>query len=284
MRPKLVPYLLVLGPTVFLFASFAVPNAFLLTASFLRSEAQALTDEVTLDNYASLFRRALYVQSILRTFTIGALVGALVVVIAYPLAFFLARTTSRWKSLLMALSLSPLLASVVVRTYGWWVVLNREGALNDFLRAIRLIDQPYAFLPSSGAIVLGLTHSLLPYGIITILTALNGVNPRLEQAAMSLGATRTRTFLSVTLPLSSPGIAGAFLLAFALSISAYATPQILGGPATPVMATQIYNLMLSILDWSLGSAMSVVLIVSAATLMLVGTVIGSRRRAAEAAA
>ena len=99
-------------------------------------------------------------------------------------------------------------------------MLNREGALNDALRAIGLIEQPYSFLPSSGAIVLGLTHSLLPYGVITIMTALNGVNPRLEHAAMSLGASRTRTFFAVTLPLSFPGVAGAFLLAFALAIGA----------------------------------------------------------------
>jgi putative spermidine/putrescine transport system permease protein len=279
MRSKLVPFFLVIVPTCFLFIFFAIPNALLLTASVLKSESQALTNEFTLENYQILFRRPLYVQSILRTFIIGSAVGALVVIIAYPLAFFLSRTMSRWKGILTALSLSPLLASVVVRTYGWWVVLNREGALNDFMRAIRIIDQPYAFLPSSGAIVLGLTHSLLPYGVITILTALNGVNPRLEHAAMSLGASRTRTFLTVTLPLSSPGIAGAFLLSFALAISAYATPQILGGPATPTMATQIYNLMLTVLDWSLGSAMSVLLIVSAASLMLVGTVLSSRRKA-----
>ncbi len=96
-------------------------------------------------------------------------------------------------------------------------------------------------LPSSGAIVVGLTHSLLPYGILTILSALNGINPNLEKAAMSLGATRMRTFLSVTLPLSLSGVAGGFLLAFSLSISAYATPAILGGPATSTMATQIYD-------------------------------------------
>jgi putative spermidine/putrescine transport system permease protein len=224
-----------------------------------------------------LLTRTLYLKAILRTFWIGAFVGILVVVIAYPLAFFLARTTSRWKGVLMAISLSPLLASVVVRTYGWWVVLNRDGVLNDFLRGAGFIDQPYPFLPSAGAIVLGLTHSLLPFGVITILTALNGVNPRLEQAAMSLGATRTRTFLSITLPLSTAGVVGAFLLAFTLAISAYATPQILGGAATPVMATQIYNLMLNILDWSLGSAMSVLLIVSSATLMLIGLTLGGKR-------
>jgi putative spermidine/putrescine transport system permease protein len=207
---------------------------------------------------------------------IGASVGALVALISYPLAFFLARTETRWKGALIALSLSPLLASVVVRTYGWWVLLNREGALNDLLRALGWAEQPQ-WLPSSGAIVLGLAHSLLPYGVITILTALNTVNPQLERAAMSLGASRTRTFLAVTLPLSAPGVAAAFLLAFTLAISAYATPQILGGASTPVMATQIYNLMITVLDWSLGSAFSVVLVMSALVLMLAGTTLSSRR-------
>src|SRR5215207_4033168 len=136
---------------------------------------------------------------------------------------------------------------------------------------------PTLNLARRGAIVLGLAHSLLPYGVITILTALNTVNPQLERAAMSLGASRTRTFLAVTLPLSAPGVAAAFLLAFTLAISAYATPQILGGASTPVMATQIYNLMITVLDWSLGSAFSVVLVMSALVLMLAGTTLSSRR-------
>ncbi len=125
MRRHLRPLLLVALPSVFLFVFFVLPNAFLLTASFLKSDAQMLTDERTLENYGFLFGRPLYRAAMLRTFVIGALVGALVVLLAYPLAFFLARTTSRWKGALIALALTPLLASVVVRTYGWWVLLNR---------------------------------------------------------------------------------------------------------------------------------------------------------------
>lgn len=274
---RYAPLLLAGIPALFLFFCFVVPNAFLVTTSFLRSESQALTNEWTLENYEALFRRALYIRAITRTFTIGVSVGALVVVLSYPLAFYLVRTTNRWRNLLIALSLTPLLASVVVRTYGWWVLLHRDGAINEAALALGLTDQPWPLLPSTGAIIVGLTHSLLPYGVLTILTALNAVNPHLEQAAMSLGATRTRTFFHVTLPLSLIGIAGTFLLAFTLAISAYATPSILGGAAIPVLATQIYNLMMTVLDWSLGSAMSVLLITSAILLTVIGTMLGTRR-------
>lgn len=273
------PVLLVGGPALFLLLFFVVPNAFLLTASVFKSEAQVLTNELTAENYALLFGRGVYLRAIGRTFLIGALVGTCVVILSYPLAFFLARTRSRWRGVLIALCLSPLLASVVVRTYGWWVLMNRDGAFNDLLRFLGLIDQPLTFLPSVGAIVVGLTHSLLPYGVLTIMSALNGVNPNLERAAMSLGAGRARTFLEVTLPLSASGIAGAFVIAFTLAISAYATPAILGGPSTATMATLIYDFMTSLADWAMGSALGTVLILSALALLVVGSVLGSRRPA-----
>jgi putative spermidine/putrescine transport system permease protein len=275
-RRAALPLLLAGGPALFLFVCFVLPNALLVTNSFTASEAQVLTGQLTLENYHILLTRPLYHRIILRTFTVGLSVGALVVLLSYPLAFFLARTESRWKELLIAASLTPLLASVVVRTYGWWVLLNHDGALNDLLRALHLVSQPLPLMPSTGAIIVGLTHSLLPYGVLTILTALNSVNPRLEQAAMSLGANRTRTFFAVTLPLSMAGVAGTFLLAFTLAISAFATPSILGGASIPVVATQIYGLLLTELDWALGSAFSVLLVTAAIALTVLGTIAGAR--------
>lgn len=276
-RRSLRPYLLVLLPSAFLLTFFVVPNIFLLAASFLKSDAQVLTDEFSLEAYGYLFTRTLYQRAILRTFIVGISVGALVVVLAYPLALYLARTTSRWKGLLMGLSLAPLLASVIVRTYGWWVLLNREGAISDLLRWLGLADGPVVMLPSTGAIIVGLAHSLLPFGVLTILAALNGINPNLERAALSLGASRTRTFLSVTLPLSMTGVMAGFLLSFALSISAYATPTILGGPATETIATLIYKFMVALMDWSIGSALGALLIVASLALILVGSLLGARR-------
>jgi putative spermidine/putrescine transport system permease protein len=108
---------------------------------------------------------------------------------------------------------------------------------------------------------------------------LNGINPNLEQAAMSLGASRTRTFLHVVLPLSLPGIAGGFILAFSIAISAYATPAILGGPATQVMATAIYGFMTQLLDWSIGAALAVILILSSFLLLYAAARLGARQAA-----
>jgi putative spermidine/putrescine transport system permease protein len=115
--------------------------------------------------------------------------------------------------------------------------------------------------------------------VLTIMGSLNGINPHFESAAMSLGASRTRTFLHVLLPLSMPGIAGGFLLVFSIAISAYATPAILGGPATQVAATAIYNFIIQLLDWSLGAALAVILIVASLLLLYAAGRMGARRAA-----
>src|SRR2546426_8563810 len=274
-----VPWLLVAAPMAVLLLFFALPNALLLSASFLKSEAQQLTNELTLENYQFLFSRPLYIWAFIRTFMVGISVGLIDVALGYPLAYFLVRTRSRWKGLLIALSLAPLLASVVVRTYGWYILLNRFGVANDLLLALGLTSERIAFMPSTGAIIVGLAHALLPYTVLTIMGSLNGINPNLELAAMSLGASRTRTFFSVVLPLSLPGVAGGFILAFSIAISAYATPAILGGPATQVMATAIYGFMTQLLDWSIGAALAVVLVVCAVLLTYAAARLGARQAA-----
>ena len=274
-----IPWLLVAAPLAVLLLFFALPNALLLSASFVKSEAQQLTNELTLENYQFLFTRPLYIWAFIRTFIVGISVGLIDVVLGYPLAYFLVRTRSRWKGLLIALALAPLLASVVVRTYGWYIILNRFGVANDLLLALGVIDERIAFMPSTGAIIIGLAHALLPYTVLTIMGSLQGINPNLELAAMSLGANRMRTFFDVVLPLSFPGIAGGFILAFSIAISAYATPAILGGPATQVMATAIYGFMTQLLDWSIGAALAVILVICAVALAYAAARMGARQGA-----
>jgi putative spermidine/putrescine transport system permease protein len=272
-------WLLVAAPLALLLVFFVLPNALLLSTSFLKSEAQQLTGQLTLENYGFLFEKPIYRWAFVRTFAVGACVGLLTVLLGYPLAYFLVRTRSRWKGLLIALSLAPLLASVVVRTYGWYIILNRFGVANDLFLSLGLISERIAFMPSTGAIIIGLTHALLPYTVLTIMGSLNGINPNLEQAAMSLGASRTRTFFHVVLPLSLPGITGGFILAFSIAISAYATPAILGGPATQMMATAIYGFMTQLLDWSIGAALAVILILSSFLLLYAAARLGARQAA-----
>ena len=266
-------------PAAFLLVFFVAPNALLLSASFQKTQAQQLTNELTLSNYAFLFTRPLYLEVFARTLLVGVSVGLVDILLGFPLAYFLVRTRSRWKGLLIALSLAPLLASVVVRTYGWYIILNRFGVANDALLGMGIIEERIPFMPSTGAIVIGLAHALLPYTVLSIMGSLQGINPNLESAAMSLGANRTRTFFNVVLPLALPGVAGGFLLVFSIAISAYATPAILGGPATQVAATAIYNFIVVILDWSLGAALAVVLIVSSLLLLYGAARLGANRAA-----
>jgi putative spermidine/putrescine transport system permease protein len=275
----LIPYLLVALPAVFLLVFFVMPTAVLLSTSVLEADGMVPTDALTPGNFATLFSHRIYTDAIVRSFGIGLAVGALVILLAYPVAYLLVRSTSRWKNVLLALALAPLLASVIVRTYGWWVLFNRDGAINVMLAALGIIARPLAMLPSTPVIVIGLAHALLPYGILTLMASLNGINPNLERAATSLGASPLRGFLEVTLPLSAPGVAGGFLLAFGVAISAYATPAILGGPGTQTMATLIYSLMTTLLDWGLGSAMGVVLLASSFAVLLLITLTGRRAAA-----
>jgi len=277
---SLAPYLLVGLPATFLLVFFVIPTLTLFSASVLESDGMAPTGTLTAENFQTLLTHRIYTGAILRSFEIGIAVGVLVVLLAYPVAYLLVRTRTRWKNVLVALALSPLLASVIVRTYGWWVLFNRDGAINTGLMALGLTRQPLQMLPSTPVIIIGLAHALLPYGVLTLMASLNGVNPNVERAATSLGASKVRRFLEVTLPLTAPGIAGGFLLSFAVAISAYATPAILGGPATQTMATLIYTLMTTLLNWALGSAMGVVLLVTTFTVLALTTLAGRRRATA----
>ena len=271
-----IHWILVAGPALFLLVFFVLPNALLLSASFLKSEAQVLTNEFTLRNYTFFFSSPIYPWALARSFVIGLGVGIGVVVLGFPIAYFVTRSRSRWRGLLIALCLTPLLASVVVRTYGWVIIFNRFGVLNDILLGLGLIDQRISFIPSTPAIIIGLTHALLPYGVLTCMGSLAGLSPSLERAAMSLGANRLNTFLHVVLPLCLPGIAGGFVLAFSISISAYATPAILGGPQTETIATLLYLFINQILDWSLASMLGVLLVVSTAAILYVAARQGAK--------
>lgn len=270
------PWLIALLPAAFLTLFFGLPNALLLSISFFKTEAQQITNELTLDNYAYLFTQRTYFQALVRTFVVGISVGVLDVILAFPLAYFLVRSSSRWRGVLIALALAPLLASVIVRTYGWYVILNRFGVANDVLLWLGLTQERITLMPSTGAIIVGLTHALLPYAVLTLMGAIGGINPSLERAAMSLGANRTRCFFEVLLPLAMPGIIGGFVLSFSVAISAYATPAVLGGPATQVMATAIYGFMMQLLDWSVGAAMAVVLVATSMLLFYISALAGNR--------
>ena len=275
---RLLPpaFLLAVPPVVYLLALFFAPLAFLMVISVYRFDAGMVVPGFTFENYAKFFSDGFYLAGFARTLALASIVATIVTVISYPVAYFLTRTKSRFKGILFALVLAPELSGVVLRTYGWMVILEPGGLINDLLIRIGLITTPLELSSNFLGVTIGLVHVLLPFGILAIFSTLQNVDPDLERAAQNLGANRRRTFFTVLLPLSLPGILGAFFLSFTLAASSYATPTILGGSDFFVLATMIYEQLLFFLNWPLAAVMSVVLLVSILTVVGVGTRLENR--------
>jgi putative spermidine/putrescine transport system permease protein len=220
----------------------------------------AIAQAVTISSFTEVLTDPYYFRVALTTVWLGALVGALTVVVAYPLAMFLARTTSRFKGLLVTLSIAPMLVSSVARTYGWLIVLGNQGLVNSLLRRLGITDQPVQLSNNFAGVVVALVQIFLPYAVLAMMSGFGRLDHNLEQAAATLGASRLKVFFRVTLPLTLPGVYTAGLLVFVLAISAYVTPQIMGGGRVAVLATEIYSQATNQLNWPLAAALAVLLI------------------------
>jgi putative spermidine/putrescine transport system permease protein len=180
---------------------------------------------------------------------------------AYPIALFLTRTTSRWKGLLIALAVVPLMTSSVARTFGWVALLGDRGIVNQTVISLGFTDVPLKLSNNFTGTVIALVEVLMPYAILVMLSGFGRLNSSLEEAAGSLGANKTRAFLRIVFPLTLPGVFIGFLLVFVLSISSFVTPRIMGGGRVFVLATEIYDEATQTLNWPLASALSIILIV-----------------------
>lgn len=262
-EPAAAPGWTLVGPLGLVLAAwFFIPTILLLVTSFHPYTAGQTSAAWTLENYGTFFTRPFFRRMLWRTIELGAATGGLAVVIAYPVAHMLVRSRSRWQGVVMTLTFVPLLGSVVVSTYAWLVLLGDHGLVNTILVRLAIVHQPLHLVYNFTGVLIGLVHAVLPYAILTIAASLQGVDPILERAAMNLGAGPVRTFLAVTLPLSLPGIAAGFLLAFAASLSAYVVPKVLGGGFLSTTGTEIYDQVLQQLDWPLGATIAAVVLVS----------------------
>jgi putative spermidine/putrescine transport system permease protein len=245
---------------VWLLVIFAVPTTMLLASSFLRYDGATATSSLTLDNYSSTLSSA-YARSVIwDTVWMSAVVAVASTLIGLLTAHYFVRSESRWRAVGLLIVVSPLVSSVVVRTYGWLVLLPEDGVVNDLLRATGLTDEPVRFIGSPWAVVVGLVHVLLPFAVFTLMSSFQGLDPALELAARDLGAGPVRTFFKVTLPLIMPGIVAGFTLVFAISLGAYATPQILGGGRLQTLATLVRERLLVSLEWGQAAAIAAIIL------------------------
>ena len=218
-----------------------------------------ITSGFTVSYYTRLITDSYYLEIIGRTLALGLTVTASTLVLGYPVAFFLARTRSRWRNWLTILVVFPLLLNLVVRTFGWIALLAQNGLVNQALQAVGLTQQPVKLLFNFAGLLIGLTHIFLPFMVLVLIGAIQNIPRDVEDAARVLGASWASAFLRVTLPLSAPGILSGSILVFVLTISALVTPRLLGGPTYQVMSTLIYDEFLQRLNWPAGSAQALLL-------------------------
>jgi ABC-type spermidine/putrescine transport system permease subunit I len=260
--------------------ALVVPIGFFLVMSVFRYSALDLwVPTVTGENFARLLGEPYHRAIIVRTLKIALLTTGGALALGYPLAWYLARTASAWRGVLMFLVIAPLMTGVIVRTYGWIVLLGSEGTINTLLRRLGLVDRPLTILHTEAAVLIALVHILLPYMVFPLFAALAGQDPDLERAAHTLGASRVRTFLEVTWPLSRPGILMGSALVFTLTAGAVVTPALMGGKDVQMLGQTIYELTMSTLNWPLASAAAFVLVFCQLTILLVYFRIGRRRGA-----
>jgi putative spermidine/putrescine transport system permease protein len=214
----------------------------------------------TLDNYVKFFSDAYYLDVFLVTLKVALLCTVLALVMGFPVAYFLARTHTPFKSLLIILLVFPLMVGNVVRAAGWMVVLGNAGAANALMKALGLIDEPVKLLYTPLAVVIGTTAVVLPFMILTLQSVLEGIDFSLEEAARNLGASHATTFFRIIVPLAAPGVAAGTLLVFILCMNAYATPVLLGGSGITMMAPSLYGQITKASNWPFGSAMALILV------------------------
>lgn len=222
----------------------------------------------TINNYRRFLADPFYLKILWRTLLGGIFVIGTTIVIGYPVAYYISRVR-RFRALLIALTIAPLLISSVIRVYSWVYVLGNAGFINTMLQRLGLTHQPIRLMYNLQGVVIGLTHVFLPFMILSLLAALSNIDQTLEEAAQGLGASRWRAFLTVTLPLSTPGIVAGSLLVFTLTIASYITPTILGSPSEKLLAQVIFDVFVSAGNWPFGAAIAFILL----TVSLVVTVL-----------
>lgn len=222
----------------------AMPCVIVLMVAFIIPMVYTFINALMTDNltyYVKFFTDPFYLKIFKNTVVLSLKTTLLTLILGYPAAYFIARTKSKIKGILIVATIFPFLVSAVIRAYGWMVILGSSGLLNQFLLNIGLIEEPLEIMYTEISVMIGMAQLLLPYMILAITGVIQSIDQNVENAARSLGANPIQTFFKVTLPLSSPGVVSGCILVFTMGMTSYITPQLLGGAQYLTMTTLIYN-------------------------------------------
>lgn len=265
-RTEGLPAILGSLPLTLLFLTLVLtPLALTLLLSFAQLDYNTgIQPGYTLEHYLLVLTDSYFLEIFWRTFWIAGLTTLICVLIGAPEAYVLSRMRKPWRTLFLLVVLSPLLISLVVRAFGWSLLLGPNGPVGGAAQALGLGSLLY----TPTATIIGLVHVMLPFMVIPVWTSLQKLDPAVEQASYSLSASRAQTLWRVILPQTMPGILSGSLIVFGLSASSFAIPALLGGRRLKMVATIVYDEFLTELNWPLGAAIAVLLLVANLAIML----------------
>ncbi|WP_176085889.1 ABC transporter permease [Martelella sp. HB161492] len=277
LKPNL--WWLVLPAILFIILFFLIPVISLFLSSFDKAMPGQITFQgnFSLDNYERIFTKSLYYMAIWRSVWIGAVVSAVCLFIGYPLAFIIARTLKPGTAtLLTILVLSSMQLDMVIRLYGLMVLMGDKGLINSGLMALGIISEPLPLMYNAFGVIVGLVQVTLPFMVLSLIGAIRSINPSLEEAARSLGSSRWHVMRTITWPLSLPGVYAGTLLVFALAISSYVVPALMGGWKVITLPIHIYQQIAEVGRWQFGAAVAAILFIT--SLFAMGLYILALRR------
>jgi len=257
------PYWLSAPMLVVFFGLVIIPIGMTVLLSFYDwGQYKGIVPDLTLKNWREIFEDSYFLSVFFRTLRIAFAVTVITMLVGVPEAYILNRMRTPWRGVFLLVVIGPLLISVVARTLGWALLFGSKGLVNQALMAIGVLREPLPFMFTEWGVIVVLVHVLVPFMILAVWAALQRLDPQVENAAYSLGASPLAIWRRVVLPQIVPGILSGAVIVFSLAASAFATPAIIGGRRLKVAATLAYDEFLNTLNWPLGATIATVLLIA----------------------
>jgi len=247
-------------------AVIVIPVGWLFYLSFLGDDGQ-----FSLENYQKMITYKSYFRTFTTTFEVSFLTTLICIVLAYPMAYFLACLPPKIAGIFMLTVLLPFWTSLLVRTYAWLVLLQKKGLINDLAISIGLWETPVKLVHNMTGTLIGMAHIMLPFLVLPLYSSMRKIDRDLMQAASNLGATPIQAFWKIYFPLSRSGMVAGSLIVFVLCLGFYVTPAVLGGGRVIMVATQITAILENQFDWGAASALGVVLLIVTLLVLFIAT-------------
>jgi spermidine/putrescine transport system permease protein len=260
---------LTIGPISFWMLFFvAVPLLYIVFISFMqRGDDGSIVYIPTIENYTRM-ASSLYVKVFWDSIVVAFVTTLFTLAFGYPFAYF-ATKIKKYKIVIMLLIMAPFLTNSLIRTYGWIVILSTNGSLNHILLITGIIKEPLKMLYSYGAVMIGMIYTMFPFMVLPLYNAIDKMDKAYIEASKDLGASSWKTFITITVPLTMPGIVAGCILVFVPSVGLFFIPDLMGGSNVMLIGNLIRNEFLQANDWPFGAALSIVMIFISLILILV---------------